>query len=127
MARKHRRVVRCPVHGPMAPVFKKEGGVRFECTAKGCTFGHSGKATSDIADGGTRDARYKTHGYFDRIWRNKVMPRDVAYQWLAVQMGYEGEMHIGLLDRTMCKYVQKLVVCKFPQLFTEKERKAHER
>lgn len=102
----------------MAPVFKKTGGVKFECTAKGCTFGHSGRETSTVADSEIRAERYRTHGYFDRIWKSKTMPRDVAYKWLAAQLGSEDEVHIGLMDKTMCEYVRALVIKSFPYLFT---------
>ena len=46
---------------------------------------------------------------FDTLWREKLMKRNQAYKWLAVQLGIESrDCHIGMFDIETCKKVIEL-------------------
>jgi len=49
------------------------------------------------------------HEVFDTLWREKLMKRNQAYKWLAVQLGIESrDCHIGMFDIETCKKVIEL-------------------
>lgn len=51
-----------------------------------------------------RDARHKTHEWFDGYWKYMGWYRTVAYGWLAEQMGLtEDKCHIGMFDLRQCE------------------------
>jgi len=46
----------------------------------------------------------KAHFYFDKIWINKHLTRDEAYQWLAKRLKVtEPEAHFSNLNNELCK------------------------
>lgn len=56
-----------------------------------------------------RVARMAAHKKFDRIWKLKLMRRDVAYRWLAAKMGLpKKEAHISLFTVEQCLLVEAL-------------------
>lgn len=60
-----------------------------------------------LADSELRNKRIKAHRAFDEIWKNKIMTRNEAYNWMKFQFGLTGEQaHIGNFSDYMC---QKLI------------------
>ena len=66
------------------------------------------------ADAPTRAARYRAHGYFDRLWRDGgELTRFEAYAWLAGELGLPVEdTHMGLFDAETCEVVAKLCAAR---------------
>lgn len=63
---------------------------------------HSGTAIPKgrLADRELRALKKEAHGLFDPIWQTDRRKRDVAYGWLAKQMGIpERECHFGWFDK----------------------------
>lgn len=64
-----------------------------------------------LADKATRDARNACKKVFEPIWRNKVMSRSKAYQWLAKRLGIDvSACHFGLFDADEC--YRAAAICK---------------
>lgn len=58
-----------------------------------------------------RNARNRSKGDFNRIWREGHMSRDGAYAWLTRQLGIQAsECHFGLFDIERCAQAQ--TVCQ---------------
>lgn len=52
-----------------------------------------------------KKARQAAHAAFDPIWQKGMMKRKQAYKWLARELGFEKDCHIGSFDVLMCKKV----------------------
>ncbi len=67
------------------------------CSRRVGTHAASGFPLGTPADAVTRSARERAHAAFDPLWRNggRFPKRRLAYEWLATQMGIQGEVHIG--------------------------------
>lgn len=93
-----------------ADLFKKSFYQCEPCDAYvGC---HPGtiKPLGRLANAELRKAKSAAHAAFDPIWKNSVMPRSNAYQWLAHKLGIEKhKCHIGMFDVETCK--KTIVIC----------------
>lgn len=59
-----------------------------------------------LANKKLRELRMKAHGRFDMLWRNGIMSRSDAYQWLVNQLNLTTDVcHIGQFDVGLCKRV----------------------
>lgn len=64
-----------------------------------------------MTDRATRQLRKKAHDAFDPLWKNKLMERSKAYEWLARQLGIEYEAcHISQLSKA--QLAQVVILCK---------------
>lgn len=64
-----------------------------------------------LANKELRDAKMLAHTYFDPIWKDGVMRRQKAYEWLAKRLNIpREECHIGMMDMERCRRVVE--VCK---------------
>ena len=73
--------------------------------AVGC---HSGTdlPLGRMADRSTRTLRSRAHNEFDKIWRDGLMSRSRAYQWLAIELKIdESQCHISWLSKDQLKDV----------------------
>lgn len=62
------------------------------------------KSKGSLANAELRELRKKAHLYFDKIWKDKHLERNKAYQWLSERLGISrDECHIGLFDIKRCK------------------------
>lgn len=72
-----------------------------------------------LADKETREARNACKKVFEPIWRNKLMSRSKAYQWLAKRMGIDvDQCHFGLFDARQCYHAAE--ICKELSAFSRK-------
>lgn len=61
-----------------------------------------------------REFRVAAHNEFDRLWKNGLMSRSQAYQWMREKMELPAEeAHIGMFDAEKCERLIKLVAVKF--------------
>lgn len=57
-------------------------------------------------DGRANSYRKEAHDWFDKIWRQGIMTRSEAYEWLSVQLGVpKGDCHMGMMSRADCEKV----------------------
>lgn len=62
-----------------------------------------------MADKETRTLRSKAHYEFDRLWKDRLMTRSKAYNWLSIQLGIdESQCHISWLSKDQLKDVATL-------------------
>lgn len=62
-----------------------------------------------MADRATRSLRRRAHDEFDRIWKDGLLPRTKAYQWLARELQiHESECHLSQLSKDQLKDVMTL-------------------
>ena len=62
------------------------------------------KTLGRLADEELREWKKKVHATFDRLWKEKFMKREMAYQWISKQLGIPRNItHIGMSDVEMCK------------------------
>lgn len=78
---------------------------------------HLKAMANNAIDNDTVLARGMAHAAFDRIWKQRVMSRREAYQWLqqAMQMT-ETEAHMERMNSQQCKEVIAQVKKDFPWL-----------
>lgn len=56
-----------------------------------------------LANGELRHKRIEAHRIFDRLWRQGVMTRSGAYQWIQCKFGLNNKQaHIGNFSEYMC-------------------------
>lgn len=64
------------------------------------------KSMGQLANRALRRLRIRAHDAFDPIWQSGQMKRQLAYAWLANQMGLSvNETHIGHFNETQCARV----------------------
>lgn len=81
------------------------------CQAWVPCFPGTDRPLGSLANAELRQARREAHRYVDAIWEARVMTRDKAYKWLAIQLGLTiDETHISRFDVEMCRRV--VVACK---------------
>jgi zinc-finger-containing domain len=62
-----------------------------------------------MADRHTRRLRHDVHEIFDRLWKERYMSREKAYQWLAFELGIELEQcHIAWLSKEQLKKAKNI-------------------
>lgn len=89
-------------------------GMMYSCTPCDAYVGtHKGtdKALGRLANSELRYWKKEAHAIFDRIWKEKLMRRSEAYQWLCNELNIEEKYcHIGMFNEAQCKAV--VIVCK---------------
>lgn len=83
-----------------------------------CTVGahqHSGKPLGKPVDRTTRKERSAAHDVLDRLWKENIMSRMKAYQWLSREMNKltgrsRHRWHIADMNFTECQ--QAIQLCK---------------
>lgn len=79
----------------------------------GCKSG-TDEPFGELADEALRAARIAAHNAFDPVWKNELMSKTAAYQWLADALGIpRSECQIGLLSLQDCAKVSQLVWERF--------------
>lgn len=74
-----------------------------KCDARVGCHPNTEKPLGFLANAKLRNARRKAHTAFDPIWKNKVMPRYNAYDWLSKRMGVHiDDCHFGNFDLDDC-------------------------
>lgn len=69
----------------------------------------SGRPLGTMADKELREYRKQAHAAFDPLWKEHVMSRSKAYEWLSNAMNIESHFcHIGMFDVEQCKIVIEL-------------------
>jgi len=64
-----------------------------------------------LANAELRKVRREAHMAFDPIWKNKLMSRTRAYDWLSRSLGIpKHRCHIGMFDVDLCK--KTVEVCR---------------
>ena len=115
---KYAKPARCPYcNAPM--IFRKAAEIYRDPTRMDCMYvcnrypicntyvgTHSGTAIplGTPANKELRILRIKAHKEFDKLWKQNVMSRDLAYQWLADYLGLKRQdAHIGMCGEYQCK------------------------
>lgn len=63
-----------------------------------------GTALGRLANNQLRQLKKVTHSWFDRIWREKHMSRNEAYEWLSEEINIPLDYcHIGMMNINSCK------------------------
>ena len=77
----------------------------------------TGRPMGTLASATLRGHRQLTHEAFDPLWQAKGAPRrNIAYQWLAQQMGLpKAECHIALFDIARCQEAQRICTERLAQ------------
>lgn len=76
-----------------------------------------GKPYGKPGDEKTKRARMDAHEVFDRLWKDKHMSRDDAYEWMQAVMNMtESEAHIGNFDVSQCARLRELAEEKLIEL-----------
>lgn len=64
------------------------------------------KPLGRLANAELRAAKMAAHACFDPLWKNGIMRRSDAYEWLARQLGiHPATCHIGMFDVDRCRRV----------------------
>lgn len=67
---------------------------------------HNLQPMGSLADGTLRKKRMQAHQTFDLLWKNGVMKRSEAYQWLRFKLGLRTDQaHISNFSEYMCDCV----------------------
>lgn len=70
----------------------------------------TGKPLGYMADRKTRLARKEAHKYLDKVWRDGILTRDEAYQYLRDNLHKSrSEGHIAKLNKTECDILIKVL------------------
>jgi hypothetical protein len=70
-----------------------------------------------LADEETREARKRCKPAFERLWQELGWQRDIAYAWLAKQLGIQpAQCHWGLFYPETCERARQLCVAKAREL-----------
>jgi hypothetical protein len=78
------------------------------CQAYVGTHKATGKPLGTLADRKTREWRLLAHARFDLLWKDGVMSRSDAYQWMQEAMGMtKEEAHIGNFGVEECERLVK--------------------
>lgn len=96
----------CPAHGNQLAYTVTKYGLRYHCTAEGCTVVLWNGSTSTPADYDTRQARHECHTLFDPLWKTGRMSRNEAYKWLNRVVGEAlnvPEVHFGRMNLEQCR------------------------
>lgn len=76
----------------------------------------TGKALGRLANDKLREAKKAAHAAFDPIWKQKIMTRSAAYQWLADQLSLPANYtHIGMFKADTCEKVVRVCSNFFKQ------------
>jgi hypothetical protein len=111
------KTVRCPycaaaavlrdgsyVHGEM-----NRGGKLYVCARFPACNAYVGayanhKPMGTLADGNLRHKRIETHRLFDRLWKQGIMSRSGAYNWMRAKFGMSADQaHIAQFSEYMCE------------------------
>ena len=63
-----------------------------ECNAYVGVIPNTNIPKGTLADSELRNKRIKVHRVFDEIWKNKIMTRNEAYNWMKFQFGLTGDI-----------------------------------
>ena len=96
----------CPTH--KTPMLRRstQYGPMYICTENGCDMLKWGDSSlTTVADSKTREARHAAHETFDKLWQDKHMTRNHAYNRLRKCLGLKtlDETHIGLFGIRQCE------------------------
>lgn len=100
--------------GPMCAVSGRYGEF-FACVqypiCKGAVGAYpDGRPLGVPANAKTRAARVSAHATFDRLWKEQLMSRHEAYQWLRLTFKLSSSAtHIAQFDITTCEQVERVV------------------
>lgn len=114
------RDLECPMCGASArlvnskQIYGKYFGLMWVCENYpecncyvGCHMGTT-KPLGNLANKATRKARMRAHSVFDKLWKDGIMPRKIAYEEAAYLMG-KYPFHIGELSEQECNKFINLV------------------
>lgn len=74
-----------------------------ECNAYVGVFRNSDVLKGTLADGDLRNKRIQAHRSFDEIWKQGIMTRGQAYQWMQHKFSLtKAQAHIGYFSDYMC-------------------------
>lgn len=75
-----------------------------KCDSYCGTHKEDGISLGRLANSELRQYKKVTHDWFDRIWMEKHMTRDEAYDWLSEKLGLPEEFcHVGMFNIKTCK------------------------
>lgn len=109
------QTLRCGDCGGSMHAVSGRYGEFFACTqypiCKGTVGAYpDGRPLGVPANAETRAARVSAHATFDRLWKERLMSRHEAYQWLRLTFKLApGAAHIGQFDIAMCQQVEREV------------------
>jgi len=100
------------VHGTGSLVKKLYVCSRYpECDSYVGVFKDGMTPKGSLANSELRNKRIRAHRAFDEIWKNGIMTRGQAYQWMQYKFGLSrNQAHIGYFSDYMC--IQLLDACE---------------
>ena len=70
----------------------------------------TGKPLGSLADSSLLMLRKQAHNLFDKLWKDNIMSRSAAYNWLSNELGIKNaDCHIGMFDDELCIKTIKLI------------------
>jgi len=88
--------------------------VCWPCNAWVGCHGDSHKPLGELADEPLRNARMAAHAAFDPVWKDGLLGREAAYEWLAQALAISRHRcHIGMMELDDCLRVSSVVYERF--------------
>lgn len=101
-----------PEYVDSSAVYNHSYGMIYLCRPCNAWVGvHKGtdKALGRLANAELREAKKEAHAVFDRIWKERLKSRPLAYKWLSEKLGTPSQYtHIGMFDPKQCKQVVEI-------------------